>query len=232
MNKTHSGRASDAAKQLIGTKIFQCVNEEKHPELVPTLEECRVLTGRHIEASGSVQNQACFSFQTCCSCRGPYSSPRISGTEVEFPFPPRDSSGSARSPRDSWAAAQEAGAAGRRSQDQRTPGAPGPPRNPSMAMPWGPREQGRLAKEETLLSGGADQQRKLTCWEMHSTSMLCLEPVPEARCMSSRGRPPSQIPWSSHLGGKANNSQELGLLAWLACHYQRLHLNSPKPGRW
>lgn len=37
------------------------------------------------------------------------------------------------------------------------------------------RAQGRLAKEETLLSGGADQQRKLTCWEMHSTSMVGLE---------------------------------------------------------
>lgn len=71
----------------------------------------------------------------------PPRTPGLQGTEVEFPFPPRDSSGSARSPRDSWAAAQEAGAAGRRSQDQRTPGAPGPPRNPSMAMPWGPREQ-------------------------------------------------------------------------------------------
>ncbi|XP_057349285.1 LOW QUALITY PROTEIN: poliovirus receptor-like [Manis pentadactyla] len=66
---------------------------------------------------------------------------------------------------------------------------------------------------------------------LFSSCQLRLEPVPGARCISSRGRPPAQIPWSSHLGGKANNSQEPGAPAWLVCHYQPLHLNSPKPGR-
>ncbi|XP_058136376.1 poliovirus receptor isoform X1 [Dasypus novemcinctus] len=40
--------------------------------------------------------------------------------------------------------------------------------------------------------------------------MLGPEPVPVARCVSSGGRPPARISWSTHPGGKATNSQVPG----------------------
>ncbi|XP_049756864.1 nectin-2 isoform X2 [Elephas maximus indicus] len=42
---------------------------------------------------------------------------------------------------------------------------------------------------------------------------LSLEPVPVARCVSSEGRPPARISWSSSLNGKATETQVPGSLA-------------------
>ncbi|XP_037676326.1 poliovirus receptor homolog isoform X3 [Choloepus didactylus] len=65
-------------------------------------------------------------------------------------------------------------------------------------------------------SGSADTRLRVLAQPQNQAEALEItpspEPVPVARCVSTGGRPPARISWSSHLGGKRNNSQVPGPL--------------------
>lgn len=60
-----------------------------------------------------------------------------------------------------------------------------------------------------MLLSPAQPQNKVETQEV-PLSPLSLEPVPVARCVSTGGRPPARISWSSHLDSKAYKSQVPG----------------------